>query len=176
MRKVSGLVELFQSAFRLAVPCCKMPPRKFVFQPGLLQAAPVVLLFAVTPALAFDTSKLGQGGSLPLGDLMPLIGKSVQLQREVKSALADSHKSAADVICSGMRFPGQWVNLGGMRVAPYTCDFGGKWLVLEAMVQITDAKGHVFERTTARAMKSASKISETNLTWKWTTEDPNKDN
>src|SRR5215469_14297157 len=88
----------------------------------------VAALLASSPALAFDTGMLGQGGTLSLADLMPTIAKSAPLQREVRQALIASKKTADDVTCDGMRFPGQWVHLGGLRVAPYTCDFGGKWL------------------------------------------------
>ena len=32
-------------------------------------------------------------------------------------------------------------------------------------------RGQAFETITAKAMKNATNVSETNLTWKWTTED-----
>jgi hypothetical protein len=63
-------------------------------------------------------------------------------------------------------------NLGGLRVAPYTCDFGAKWLQINATVRITDRRGQAFETITTKAMKKATNISETNLDWKWTTEFP----
>jgi hypothetical protein len=75
-----------------------------------------------------------------------------------------------DVMCVGMRFPGQWKNLGGLRVSPYTCDFGAKWLQIHAAVRITNRRGQAFETITAEAMKNATNVSETNLNWKWTTE------
>jgi hypothetical protein len=140
-----------------------------------LRAVPIALLLGASPALAFDTSKLGQGGTLPLADLMPLIGKSARLQEEVNRALIEDKKTQDDVICDGMRFPGQWIHLGGKRVSPYTCDFGAKWLKIHATVRITDRNGRVIEAITPKAMKNATKVSETNLTWKWMTEDPSKD-
>jgi hypothetical protein len=142
-----------------------------------LRAVPIVvaLLIAASPSMAFDTSKLGQGGTLTLDDLMPLIRKSAQLKREVDQALVEGKKKPDDVICSGMRFPGQWVHLGGIRVSPYTCGFGDKWLQIRATVRITDRSGRAFETITPEAMKNATKVSETNLTWKWTTEEPPDD-
>jgi hypothetical protein len=137
--------------------------------------AVLVMVAAAAPALAFDTGKLGQGGSLILSDIMPLIAKSPRLKSEVESALDAAKKKADDQICDGMRFPGSWANLGGERVAPYTCDFGGKWLRINATVRITGAKGKVFETITPAAMKNASKVSETELTWTWAAEDPDKD-
>jgi hypothetical protein len=125
-----------------------------------------------SPALAFDTSKLGQGGSLPLSDLDPLVAKSPQLQQEINQALADSKKAKDDVICGGMRFSGQWQNLGGLRVGPYTCNFGTKWLQIKTKVPITGRKGAAINSVTPAAMKNANKIIETNPTWTWTTNDP----
>jgi hypothetical protein len=97
----------------------------------LRSAIPLAVILLTSPALAFDTSKLGQGGSLPLSDLDPLLAKSPQLQREINQAPADGKKAKDVVICDGMRFPGQWQNLGGLRVGPYTCNFGNKWLQIK---------------------------------------------
>src|SRR5262249_39345078 len=68
-----------------------------------------------------------------------------------------------------MRFPGQWKHLGGLRVSPYTCDFGAMWLQIRATVRITDRSDQVFETITDKAMNNATNVSETNLIWKWTT-------
>ncbi len=43
-------------------------------------------------------------------------------------------------------------NLGGLRVSPYSCDFGAKWLGIDATVRITGRRGEVFETITPRAM------------------------
>jgi hypothetical protein len=131
---------------------------------------PIALLLGTFPALAFDTSKLGQFGTLPLDDLAPLIAKSASLQQDINKALSETNKQQEDVRCLGMRFPGPWKNLGGLRVSPYACDFGPKWLQIYATVRITDRHGQAFETITAKAMKNATKVSETNLNWKWTTE------
>jgi hypothetical protein len=134
----------------------------------------IIFLVAV-PARAFDANKLGQGGSLPLSDLDGLIGQSAALKKDVAAVLADAKKTADEVICSGNRFPREWVNLGGMRAAPYTCGFAGKWLIIEATTKVTDTAGHVYDTITTAAMKKAVKVTETNPTWKWTTENPFKD-
>jgi hypothetical protein len=135
-----------------------------------LRLVPLALLLGTSSALAFDTSKLGQWGSLPLDDLTPVIAKSAELQQEINKALSEGNKKQGDVMCVGMRFPGQWKNLGGLRVSPYTCDFGAKWLQINAAVRITNRRGQAFETITAEAMKNATNVSETNLNWKWTTE------
>jgi hypothetical protein len=135
-------------------------------------AVTIAISLAPLPAMGFDTGKLGQGGTLPLDDLMPLIGKTAALKREVDEALVQGKKKVDDVVCSGMRFPGQWSHLGGGRVSPYVCNFEVKWLRIGAKVRITDRGGRVYETITPAAMKNASKVTETNLSWQWTTEEP----
>jgi hypothetical protein len=75
-------------------------------------------------------------------------------------------------MCEGTRFPGPWVHLGGERVSPYACNFGGKWLQIKATVQISDGKGRTFEKITPEAMKAAKTVKETNLKWNWTDQEP----
>jgi predicted methyltransferase len=133
----------------------------------------IAVLFVASSAQAFDTSKLGQGGSLPLSDIDQLIGQSAQLKGEVNAALAAAHKTADQIICDGSRFPGEWVHLGGLRAAPYNCDFHGKWLVIDAKVRVTGANGHVYDAITRAAMRNAVKVTETNPTWRWTKQEPN---
>ena len=136
--------------------------------------AALTFQLAAFPAVGFDTSQLGQGGSLALDEIMPLIGSSKELRAQVNQALAERKKKPAEIFCDGMRFPGQWTQLGSARVSPYSCDFGDKWLQIAATVRLTDRRGRAFETITPEAMKSAATIRETNPRWKWTTEDPSK--
>jgi hypothetical protein len=71
-----------------------------------------------------------------------------------------------------MRFPGQWVNLGGERTSPYVCKIGDKWLEVRATVRVTGGPKKSFETITAEAMKNATTVSESNPTWKWTDQEP----
>jgi hypothetical protein len=132
----------------------------------------IAVLLLASPAMAFDTSALGQGGTLPLGALMSLIGKSPQLKREVDQALAEIKKAPDDVICDGMRFPNQWVHLGGERVAPYICDFGGKRLQIQATVRVLGRSRQTYDTITPGAMMNAVRVSETDPTWAWTRPEP----
>jgi hypothetical protein len=72
---------------------------------------------------------------------MPLIGSSKELRAQVNQALAERKKKPAEIFCDGMRFPGQWTQLGSARVSPYSCDFGDKWLQIAATVRLTDRRG-----------------------------------
>jgi hypothetical protein len=124
----------------------------------------------VNPIRCRYSSKLGQWGSLGLDELTPIIAKSARPQQEISEVLSESNKKQGDVTCVGMRFPGQWKHLGGLRVSPYACDFGALWLQIRATVRITARKGQAFEAITDKAMNSATNVSQTNLIWKWTTE------
>jgi hypothetical protein len=104
---------------------------------------PFVLLLVSSSAMAFDTTKLGQFGTLGLDEMMSLIDKSPQLKREVTEAVAKT-KKVDEIRCDGMRFPGQWRNLGGERAAPYVCKIGDKWLEVRATVRVTGPAGEVF--------------------------------
>ena len=123
-------------------------------------------------ALAFDTTKLGQGGSLGLDEMIPLIEKSSALKREVTEAVARSGQKLDAIRCDGQRFPGQWRNLGGERVSPYACKIADKWLEVRATVRIS-GRGKAFETITPEAMRSATTVTETNPTWKWLDHEPN---
>jgi hypothetical protein len=136
-------------------------------------AIALAALIVSAPAKAFDTSQLGQGGSLLLGDIMPLIEQSPALKREVADEAVKIGKKPEEILCGGMRFSGRWVELGGARVSPYICGFGDKrFLEIRATVRLTSASGKVFEKVTPAALKNASQVRETKPTWKWLTEDP----
>jgi len=132
----------------------------------LLRAAAIALLLGTSPAVAFDTAKLGQRGTLSSDEIMPLIKQSRRLRQDFKQALAENKRDS--VSCDGMRFPGQWEELGGQRVAPYACHIGSKWLIVRANVRITDRRGRVFEKITPEAMRNATNVRETSPRWEWT--------
>jgi predicted methyltransferase len=138
-----------------------------------VRAAIVTASFSLASwAVAFDTGKLGQQGSVTLDDLLPLFEKTPALKREVDQALVESKKKAEDVLCDGMRFPGSWENLAGVRVSPYFCEFEGKWLQVRADVRVVGRKGRVFQSVNRDAMKNAEDVQERNLKWSWSTQRP----
>jgi hypothetical protein len=132
----------------------------------------LALVISATPAMAFDTTKLGQGGTLMLDEIMPLIGKAPALRGEVIQALAERKKRADEIICSGYRFPREWVHLGGARVSPYACDFGGKWLEIKATVRVAGRSRQVYDTITPGAMMNAVRVAETDPIWTWSNEPP----
>ena len=140
---------------------------------GLSRAILIALILGTSAAMAFDTTKLGQQGTLSSEDfanhIVPLVDESRRLQKEFKQAFAEKDHVRTPS-CIGMRFPGQWEHLAGERVAPYWCDFGPKSLEIRATVQITDRNGRVFEKITPKAMRNATRVIETNPRWKWEVE------
>lgn len=139
----------------------------------LRTATLLALSLAASTAHAFDTSRLGQGGSIPLNDLGRLVRQSSQLQHEINEALAAAGKKADEIVCVGHRFPPDWSHLGGARVAPYTCDFNGKWLQIRAAVRLSGADGRVYDSASPQAMRMADGVGETRPSWTWTKTDPN---
>jgi hypothetical protein len=132
-----------------------------------------LVLFAGS-AFAFDTSKLGQVGSLPLDDMKGLIAKSPKLKGEVDEAVAKIAKKPDEIMCNGMRFPGAWKELGGVRVSPYSCQLGDKWLQVRAKVQVTGKRGKLYARVDKEAMRRAENVLETDPTWTWSDKEPSE--
>ena len=134
----------------------------------------LALLVWATPALAFDTTKLGQGGSLPLDDdaIQALIGQSPKLRQEIDRALAKAGKKPPEIICDGMRFPGTWKNLGGLRVSPYRCHIGDRWLTVSADVRVFDAQGKLYQSINQKGMERANVVKENHPAWTWSEKAP----
>jgi len=133
----------------------------------------VVLLFA-SPAFAFDTTKLGQLGSIALDmdELRTVIAQSPTLKREIDEAVAKLNKKPDEIMCDGMRFPGSWTGLSGLRASPYRCQIGDQWLKIRTKVRVTGKGGKVYEQITSDAMRSAKNVSETHPTWTWSDKEP----
>ncbi len=127
------------------------------------------LVLMPAPALAFDTAKLGQLGSIALDmdELAAVIKQSPALKREIDEALAKVKKAPNELICDAMRFPGSWPELSGLRVSPYRCQFGDKWLRITTKVRVTGKRGKVYERIDKAAMRGATKVTETDPKWTW---------
>ena len=78
----------------------------------LLRAAAIAVLVGTSPAVAFDTTKLGQRGTLSSDEIMPLFKQPRRLEQEFKQALAETKQDS--VSCDGMRFPGQRLVAGAL--------------------------------------------------------------
>lgn len=140
----------------------------------MIRAAVIITaLLLAGPALAFDTTQLGQMGSTDMEDMKELVDKTPKLRAEVDQAMAQVKKTEVQVKCAGQRFPGSWQELSGLRVAPYLCEFADdKWLVINAEVRLTDKRGRAYDKPSKQAMKNAENVSETKLRWSWSAKPP----
>ena len=75
-------------------------------------------------------------------------------------------------MCDGMRFPSAWKELRGVRVAPYRCQFGDKWLKIRTKATITDKHKKVYETISPEAIRKAEDVTETDPSWTWSAEEP----
>ncbi len=134
----------------------------------------LALLVYATPALAFDTTKLGQGGSLPLTDdaIQALIGRSSELAGEIEQAVANAGKKPAEIVCDGKRFSNAWKELSGRRVSPYHCPIGGRWLTIRANVRVFDARGKLYQSINRKGMERADTVKESDPSWTWSDQEP----
>jgi len=141
-----------------------------------LRSVLITLLLFAAPAHAFDTVKLGQLGSIALDmdELHAVIVQSPKLAREIDEALAKIGKKPADVMCDGMRFPGAWKELRGLRVSPYRCQFGDSWLKIRTKVAVTGKRNKIYETVSRDAMNRAENVKETNPTWVWSNTEPSQ--
>ena len=130
------------------------------------------LLLLAGPAHAFDSGQLGQVGSLTPEDKQALFAKSPKLDSDAAAEMAKLGKTIENIPCDGMRFPGAWKELGGLRVAPYTCPFGDRWLLIRAKVVVTGKAGKVFSQINREAMQQATDAKEIDPTWAWFDKEP----
>lgn len=132
----------------------------------------LILLLTLTPAFAFDSGQLGQLGSLTPEEKQALFAKSPKLDSEVAAEMSKLGKKIEDIPCDGMRFPGAWKELGGLRVAPYSCQFGNRWLLIRAKVVLTGKGNKVFNQINREAMQQATDVKEIDPTWAWFDKEP----
>jgi hypothetical protein len=123
------------------------------------------------PTKLFDAGQLTPGAPLLLSSIRHLINQSVRLKNEVNSALLSAGKLDDEINCTGMEFSGQWNNLAGTRVPPYTCDLGTKQLSIDATVTIKGPNGTVYDLVTPAAIENADAATETRPVWRWLPKD-----
>jgi hypothetical protein len=77
------------------------------------------------------------GGTLGLGEIMPLIRQSKKLTQEVNTALQNTGQKPDQITCVGVRLGRQFQPLDAYRVAPFDCRFApNKFLHIEAKNQV----------------------------------------
>ncbi len=140
----------------------------------LARIALMALVLSPLPALAFDSTRLGQLGSVALDmeELAAVIRQSPALKREIEDALDKINKKPGEVMCDGMRFPGPWKGVSGRRVSPYRCQLGDRWLRITTTIRVTGKGGKIIETMDKTAMRKAVHVEETEPKWVWSETKP----
>jgi hypothetical protein len=138
-------------------------------EPMLFPLFAVVLTLALAmPALAQTTTPSpGQGGSLPLSDVLIIAKPYPNLQTQVRLRLLATGLTKDKVTCAAQRFPNSWPQLGGARVAPYTCLIGKRTLTIAAERTYYDKAGYKLKADDPSLVEKAARVTETRLKWSW---------
>jgi len=108
-----------------------------------------------------------QGGSLPLTEVLEIAKAYPNLTTQIRLTLVGANLKAAQVVCTGARFPNTWAELGGARHAPYECDIASRKLTITATPTYYDKNGHKLSASDKTLPTKAAKLKETQLKWKW---------
>lgn len=114
-------------------------------------------------------SAASAGGSIGLDDILSEVAAGTPaLVADIEKALKSDGRAAADVGCvADIRLGNQWVELGGMRLVPITCEIGGRTLRIDGTVTFRDAKGRVLREIGPKTFRNAVTVEQTNLKWTW---------
>lgn len=121
-------------------------------------------LGALEPAAA---QPLGQGGSLPLTEVMANTKSARRLALVIRVNLLRAGVKADKVTCSAARYPNAWTHLGGARVSPYVCKIGKRELTVTSKRNYFDKAGRRISPRSKDVQKLAAKVTETDISWRW---------
>jgi hypothetical protein len=106
-------------------------------------------------------------GSISLNEVMDQLKGEQKLIAEISGALAAKGLKADNVICTGARFGGHWVNLGGARGVPYKCEIGKRTLEIDGKIHLYDKDGKELDMDAEGAPENAVEYKQTNISWSW---------
>jgi len=106
-------------------------------------------------------------GSIMLDEVMDQLKANQKLIDEIRTELKAQNLQPDAVTCIGARFGGHWVDLGGARSVPYTCDIGKKTLSIDGTLHLYDERGNEVDMNDEKAPERAFDYKQTDLTWSW---------
>jgi hypothetical protein len=106
-------------------------------------------------------------GSISLDEVMGQFKGEAKLIAEITDALSSQKLKAEDVTCSGARFGGHWVNLGGARGVPYECEIGKKALSIDGKIHIYDGSAKELDMDDDASPEKATEYKQSDITWSW---------
>jgi hypothetical protein len=128
--------------------------------------APLLVMIALAgPAVAQPAP--GQGGSIPLAEVLEVAKPYPNLTTQVRLRLIASNTTKEKVTCSAQRFANTWTALGGVRVGPYVCPIGKRTLTITAEPTYYDKAGYKLKVSDPGLATTATKVVESRLKWSW---------
>lgn len=125
------------------------------------------IIGAVATPVAAQPSSPGQGGSIPLADVLAVARPYPNLTTQVRLRLIGSNTTKEKVTCTAQRFSNTWPALGGARLAPYVCPIGKRTLTITAEPTYYDKAGYKLKVTDPALASKAVKVVESRLKWSW---------
>jgi len=107
------------------------------------------------------------GGTIAYVDVVASGAAPDELQAEVSGRAADLGVAVEDIICEGGRLGRYWTQLGGERIAPFTCPIGQATLEIEAAPTFIDETGQPVPANADNAHELATAIRYSDVTWTW---------
>lgn len=96
-----------------------------------------------------EAKRLSSGGLLNFTEILPLVGQSKKLQKEVNQTLFETGKKPSDITCVATRLGKQFAPLDAERVTPFRCQFkNDKYLTVKAqnIVKLPNGKFITLEK------------------------------
>jgi hypothetical protein len=109
----------------------------------------------------------GQGGSLPLADVMVVAKAYPNLITEIRLRLIAAGMKKEAVICTARRLSNDWPALSGQRIGPYTCTIGKRTLSITSEQTFRDRNGYKIGTGDPQLAKKATQVAESRLKWIW---------
>ena len=106
-------------------------------------------------------------GSISLDEVMDQLKGEQKLIAEITGALAAEGLKADKVICTGARFGGHWVKLGGARGVPYECEIGKRALTIDGKIHLYDKDGKELDMDAEGSPETAVEYKQTDISWTW---------
>lgn len=126
--------------------------------------AAVIYVISATGALACEAgSPTVKDGLIKFRFVIcALAGQSADLMKQVRRELINEGVNVAEVSCTSVTLGKRYRDLGNIRIAPFNCKIGGKYLMLNGDVLTYDAKGRAGPRP-----RNARYLVMANPKWSW---------
>jgi len=133
-------------------------------RPALLIAAAFIYSFSATGAMACEAGRPEvKNGLIKFKFVIcALAGQSAELMKQVRKELIDQGVKVTGVSCTSVTLGSKYGNIGTIRVAPFNCRIGDKYLMLNGDVLTYDSRARAGPRP-----KNSRYLVMANPKWSW---------